>query len=159
MMSVAPPGANPTSMRTGLEGYCVPCAAAAQLAIASARPSTKRMRVRMSYLLLDDPVGAIENRQRKGDADRPCGSLIDEQLEQGGLLDRELGRARAPKDALDVGYGFCPVLSEVGAVAHQTAVAGRERARPHRRHLVLQQEAHDLPSRRAQQHVGLDQQG
>src|SRR5688572_11302029 len=100
MMSVAPPGANPTSRRTGLEGYCVPCAVAAQLTIASARASAKRMRVSMSCLLglspfLGSDVRSQSLRLLRGFAELHLHQVADRhQPEQLALLDhRQVAKA------------------------------------------------------------------
>jgi hypothetical protein len=45
--------------------------------------------------LFDRLIGAADQRQRHGDAERLRGLEIDDQLDLSGLLDRQVGRLRA----------------------------------------------------------------
>src|SRR5437762_1592802 len=52
--------------------------------------------------LLDDLVGAVEQRGRHGEAERAGGFQVDDQLELGRLLHRQIGRLGAVQDLCDV---------------------------------------------------------
>src|SRR5436305_12824677 len=52
----------------------------------------------------DHLVGAGDERRRHSNAKRPGSLHIDDQLEKGGLLDRQVGRTGAFQDFVDV-YG------------------------------------------------------
>jgi len=54
--------------------------------------------------LFDHLVGATEQREREGDAKRPGGLEINDQLDLGGLLDRQLSRLLAIENAASI-YG------------------------------------------------------
>jgi len=47
---------------------------------------------------LDHLIGAAEQRQRHGDAKRLGGFEVDQQIDLGGLLDRQVGRLLAPEN-------------------------------------------------------------
>src|SRR5215208_6459920 len=50
----------------------------------------------------DDLVGAAEQRQRKGEAERLGGLQIEDELEPGGMYHRQLARLGALEDAVNV---------------------------------------------------------
>ena len=55
--------------------------------------------------LFDHLVGAAEQRERKREAERLGGIEVDDQLDFGGLLDRQVGRLLALENAAGVDAG------------------------------------------------------
>src|SRR5262245_43329745 len=73
---------------------------------------------------LDHSVGAGQQRGRQVKTERLRRAQIDDQLEYGGLLDRQVARFGTPKDAVDVD-GAAPVdRREACPIRHQAAVVG-----------------------------------
>src|SRR5262249_2547253 len=73
---------------------------------------------------LDHSVGAGKQRRCQVETERLCRAQIDDQLEYGGLLDRQVARLGAPEDAVDVD-GAAPVdRRKAGAIGQQAAVVG-----------------------------------
>src|SRR5437868_14102948 len=70
---------------------------------------------------LDDLVGAGEERLGHGQAERLGGLQVDDQLEFGWLLDRQIGRLRAFQDLVDIASRAAEHVVKVLAVRHQTA--------------------------------------
>src|SRR5262245_43997832 len=71
--------------------------------------------------LLDHLVGAAQQRERNGDAERLGGLEVDDQLDLSGLLNRQLGRLLAFEDAASVEARLTIQVDKVGTVAHQPA--------------------------------------
>jgi hypothetical protein len=67
------------------------------LAVVRPSPASSQNRS-FAWRLLDDLVGAGEDRWRDGQAERSGGLEIDDQLESGRLLDRQIGRLLALED-------------------------------------------------------------
>jgi hypothetical protein len=65
---------------------------------------------------LDHLVGNGEHARRNGEAKRLGGLEIDDQLEFGGLLDRQITRLFALEDTVDIGRGAPVELDIVSAV-------------------------------------------
>src|SRR5947209_5431933 len=84
---------------------------------------------RRSPTSLYDLVGAGEDRGRHGQAERLGGLEIDHQLENGRLLDRQVGGLRAREDLSDVTADFAIVNHEAHSIADQ-ATGGGELAHP-----------------------------
>src|SRR5204862_5127017 len=121
-MSIAWPAAKPTTRRTGCAGQvCAP--ARRVIAGDTATPAARRWNMRRFILLLYHLVGAGQHGGREGEAERPGGLLVDDELELGRLLDRQLCRLGALQDACDVGRRAAVHVGEVRAVGHQAAVA------------------------------------
>src|SRR5258708_28691065 len=66
-------------------------------AMAALSTPTQMMRAR-AIPLFDHLVGAAEQRDRNGDAERLGGLEVDDEFHLGGLLDRQGGRALPPED-------------------------------------------------------------
>ena len=69
----------------------------------------------------DDLVGAGEQCSRNGQSDRLGGLQIDNELKLGRLLDGQVGRRLATKDAADILRSTSPKVVDSGAVAQQRA--------------------------------------
>src|SRR5687767_14174046 len=74
------------------------------------------MRVAKSFNHL---VRAHQNGMRNGYAERLGGPQIDRELDAAGLLDREIGRLGALKDAIDVSRRPSKAVAEIRAVSHE----------------------------------------
>ena len=72
-------------------------------------------------ILFDDFVGAGEQRGRHVDAEHLGGLQIDDELESGGLLHRQIGGLGAFDDATGIAANSAINVGEVGSVAHQAA--------------------------------------
>src|ERR1700736_3735948 len=72
----------------------------------------------------DRLVGATEQRQRHGEAERLRGLEIDDQLDFRGLLDRQIGRLHALENLTrgDTDQMIC--IRKTGFVVHQTSGTG-----------------------------------
>src|SRR5262245_35233999 len=86
-----------------------------------------------SLALLDHLVGAGEDRWRDSQAERPCRIEVDNQLECGRPLDRQICRLGAVEDlsgvAADQAKGSC----EARSIADQAARSGELAPRIYRR--------------------------
>src|SRR5262249_3842491 len=85
---------------------------------------------------LDHFVGAAEQRQRNGEAERLRGLEVDDQLDFRGLLHRQVARVVAGQDPFDVDAGRTVRIREAAAVAHQAAGRGELAILVDRRHRV-----------------------
>src|SRR5439155_17396239 len=72
----------------------------------------------------DDLVGAGEDRWRDGEAERPGGLEIDDQLECGWLLHRQIGWLGTLEDLPDVNADLTPCAGEARSIADQAARCG-----------------------------------
>lgn len=79
--------------------------------------------------LLEDLRGLQHQRIRKRDTESRCGPLVQAQFELGWLFDRKVGRFGAFQNPVYVAGRAPKHVCNVGAVAHQRAVA-HTRARP-----------------------------
>src|SRR5262249_14349210 len=67
----------------------------------------------------DHLVGAAEQRERKGDPERLGGDQVDDQFDLHGLLDRQIGRLVALKNAADIDSAHAFGVGYACAVAHE----------------------------------------
>src|SRR5262249_46083760 len=75
--------------------------------------------------LLDHLVSAGEQRRRHGEADRPGSLQIDDELELGGLQDREVCWFFALEDAAGINTDLAIAIRIARSVAHQSAGFGK----------------------------------
>src|SRR5215468_3113988 len=109
-------------------------------------PSTGSNRSRRSgkghYLptlwLVDDLVGARDQRGRQSDAKSFRGREVDDQFNFRGLLDSELSRLLSLENTPDVGAGLTERLCRTVAVAHQTTGRSEWAILVDRRHYIAQ---------------------
>jgi hypothetical protein len=72
-------------------------------------------------VLFDHLIGAGEQHWRHFEAEQPCGRGVDDQLELGGRLHRQVGRLLALEDAVDVAGGTPELIGIVRPVGDQAA--------------------------------------
>src|SRR5215475_2672566 len=96
-----------------------------------------------NIFLFDHLVGAGENRIRHGQAEGLGGLEIDDELEPGRQLDRQLARLGTIEDAIDIGGGTPVAVGEVLAVADQSSGLYVLPEREDRRQPVLERELRD----------------
>src|SRR5258708_27057070 len=85
---------------------------------------TQTMRAR-AIPLFDHLVGAAEQRDRNGDAERLGGLEIDDEFHLGGLLDRQVDRLIARENPSGINTQPTPLFGRHAPIAHQTANAGQ----------------------------------
>ena len=90
--------------------------------------------------LFDDLVGAQHYRWGYGKAERLGGLEVQDHLELGRKLHREIARLQ---DAIDIGGGATPGVYRVGSVSEQTAVSGKVRCDIDRRYVVSGRRQYD----------------
>src|SRR5262245_45944547 len=130
MMSVAPPGAKPTMMRTGRVGYA--CAQAnREMAGSAAAPAARCRKFRRGSFIFEPPftsfdylVGAGEQCWWYGEAEHPGGLLVDDELELGRLHDRQIRRLCALEDATGIYAHLTRGIRQACSVAHQPTSLG-----------------------------------
>src|SRR5262245_1559062 len=74
--------------------------------------------------LLDQFGGGGKQSPRNGEAQGLRGFEVDDQIEFGGLHDRQVGRFFTLEDLADVSASLAIGIRKVGSVAHQTAGCG-----------------------------------
>src|SRR6266849_1514737 len=95
---------------------------------------------------VNDLIRALQERWRDRQPDRLRGSEIYDQLELGGLLDREVGGFGALEDLVHVG-GRAPLqVKKVWAIDHETAGLRVPRPQKYRWQAPLRRELCDLSS-------------
>src|SRR5262245_52582459 len=71
--------------------------------------------------LVNNPIGALQDRWRDRQSDRLRGPEIDDQLELGGLLDREVAGFGALEDFIHVSSEATLQVCNVWPIDHKTA--------------------------------------
>src|SRR5258707_13454206 len=78
----------------------------------------------MPQVLFDHLVGAPQKHGRHVEADRLGGLQVDDKLELGRKLNRQIVRLRAAQDAVDIVRGATPKqVVYVGSIRHQAPTA------------------------------------
>src|SRR5258708_22494440 len=112
----------------GGSGRCGSTTLSREHAMAALLTPTQMMRAR-AIPLFDHLVGAAEQRDRNGDAERLGGLEIDDEFHLGGLLDRHVGRLIARENPSGINTQQTPLFGRIAAIAHQAANAGKTRER------------------------------
>src|SRR5262249_47428763 len=89
-------------------------------------------------------VGAAGQRQRNGDAERTGGLQVEEHLDFGGLLHRQIARLATFKNSPSIDSDEAMCFRNVGPVAHQTSGLSERAPLVNRGDCVLNREAGDL---------------
>jgi hypothetical protein len=102
--------------------------------------------------LLDHLVRPEQQRRRDGQPEGLRRLQVDDELELGGLLDREVARLGALQDLIDLGGGPPEVLPSVGPVRHEATGLRVLLHRIHRRQAALCRQLHD-PCSVGEEHI------
>src|SRR5215470_13199175 len=86
---------------------------------------------------LNDLIRPRQHRRRDGQAERLGGLEVDDELELGRLLDREIGGLGTLEDLCHIGSGASIEISEIRAVAHEGACLRPRRGLGDSREAVL----------------------
>jgi hypothetical protein len=71
--------------------------------------------------LLDHLIGSAKQRERKGEAKRPCSIQVDHKFNFCGLLDWQVRRLFSLENSADVNGGLSICFRKLGPVTHQAA--------------------------------------
>ena len=91
------------------------------------------MAAQKKHALFDHLVGAGEQSRRHFEAERIGSREINEEIEFGRLLDRELGWLRSAQNLIDQVGSSAPHVSPVRSIGHQTSHFHRLPYKVHRR--------------------------
>src|SRR5688572_20648499 len=94
--------------------------------------------------LLDHLVGAAEQRERKGDAERPCRLEVDDQLDFRRLHYRQVGRLLALENPAGVDADLPVTVRNTASVAHQTTGRGELAVLENRGHRMAERQCGEL---------------
>src|SRR5215813_9220820 len=93
---------------------------------------------------LDDVFGSQQQRRRDGKPERFGGLEIDDQLELGGLLHREIGGLRALEDLVHICGSSMGCVSGIWTIGYKATRLGIEGGWVQHRQAVLHKELDDL---------------
>src|SRR6266545_5058554 len=108
--------------------------------------------------LLEHLVGAAEQRERHGEAQRPGGLEVDEQLDLGRLLHRQVGRLVALENPAAVDTDLTVRVRQTAAIAHQAAGGGKLAVLEDRGHRVADRQCGELLAPAIEQSIIADRQ-
>src|SRR5258708_11539534 len=106
-------------------------------------PDRTSLRLAHSF---DHLVGECEHGWRHLDAEEPGRLQVDDELELGGLHDRQVRGLGALEDAAGIEADLTPRVREVGSVAHQPAGRDNATLRVRRRNPVACRQGYKLYS-------------
>src|SRR6266851_2194209 len=107
--------------------------------------------------LFDHLVGDGEQRLRYGEAERSGSFEVDDQLELGLLLNRQVGGLFALQDTADIDPDQTILICEAAAIAYKTASGGEITQRVNCRNLVMQRQRGELVDLIVEEDVLADQ--
>src|SRR5260370_982275 len=87
----------------------------------------------LARILLDYLIRPLQERRRDRQSESLGGLEVDDQLELGGLLDRQVGRLGALENLIDVNRRALPGAIDVRSVAHEPASIDKVPPRKHAR--------------------------
>src|SRR5215471_3333643 len=105
---------------------------------------------------LDHLVGAGEDRWRHRQAERLCGFQVDDKLECGRLLDRQIGRLGSLEDLSGVNADQAKGGCEARSVADQAAGSSELAPRIYRRNCMARCQSHELLAPAAEERIRAD---
>src|SRR5689334_12531716 len=79
----------------------------------------------LDFELFDDLIGGTDKGRRHIQAERLGGFQVDDEMEFGRLLHRQVGRPLALQDAIDITGGKAKGFDPIDPVADQPAVFGK----------------------------------
>src|SRR5439155_4418206 len=106
----------------------------------------------------DDLVGAGEDRRRDRQAERRGSLEIDDQLECGWLLHRQIGWLGTLEDLPDVNADLTPCAGEARSIADQAARCGEIAKLVDRRNGMARRQGHELLAPVVEKKIGADNQ-
>src|SRR5262249_53798838 len=96
---------------------------------------------------LDHFVGAGEQRRRDGEAEHLGSGQVDDKLESGRLLDRNIAGLRTAQNLVNQLGGAPELIQEVWAVGHETARFNKTAGIEDRRQSRAERKRHDASNR------------
>src|SRR6266478_8134839 len=106
---------------------------------------------------LDHLIGAAEERNRYREAKRLGGLHVDDQLDLGGLLDRQVGGLLALENPASVDAGQTELVRTVASVAHQAAGGDKLAIGKNRGHRMADRQLGELFAPADEERIGGDQ--
>ena len=102
---------------------------------------------------LDHLVGAADQRQRNGKAEGLGSLQVDDQLDFGGLLDRQIGLLLALENPGGVATGQAVRFRNITLVAHETAGQGKRTVLVNGGHPVATRQCAELFAPRVEKYI------
>src|SRR5262245_55087826 len=108
------------------------------------------------FTSLDHLVGAPGQRERHGEAERPGSFQIDDQLDLGGLLDRQITGLFALENSADINADQTVVFPVIASVAHQAPSRSELAKKVDRGHRMADRQCGQLFAAGNEQLIGHD---
>ena len=93
-----------------------------------------REQVQQTEVLFDDPVGTAKQRYWERDAERLGSLVVEDQLDLGGLLDRQIGWLFTLQNSTSIDADQTVRIGKTASVAHQATSRDKFSVRINRRH-------------------------